>query len=252
VKNFLLAAACAVLCSSVLTADDWGSIEGQIIVDGDIPEPVLIHTKGAPIKDAAVCATADLFENDLLIDEDSKGLANAFVFMYRKPKKIHPDLVTPSKDKVTFDQKGCMFVPHCLLVRAGQTVEVLSGDPIAHNTHTYPIRGTQNNILVAPGVREGSGVNISCPVGESMPHPVKCDYHTWMSAHWLVLDHPYAAITDATGKFKIENLPVGKHDFRIWHERKGWLDRKYKVTVTADEVTELKPVVVPVADLAKK
>jgi len=250
VKRFFAAAACCVLCTSVANAQ-WGHIEGKIVVDGDIPEPELIHKKGAAIKDAAVCAADDLYAEELVIDPETKGLANAFVFMYRAPKKIHPDLEKPAEDTVYFDQKGCKFLPHCLLVRVGQTVEVLSDDPIAHNTHTYPIRGTQNNILIPAGVREGNGVEIECNVKESMPHPVKCDYHPWMMAHWLVVDHPYAAVTDAQGNFKIENLPAGDAEFRIWHEKVGWIERKYKVEVAADESTTLEPYTVKIADLTK-
>ena len=38
---------------------------------------------------------------------------------------------------------------------------------------------------------------------------LRCDIHPWMSAWVGVLDHPYFAVTDAEGKFEIENLPAG-------------------------------------------
>lgn len=31
------------------------------------------------------------------------------------------------------------------------------------------------------------------------------------------------AKTDKDGRFAIENLPVGRHEFRLWHERAGSL-----------------------------
>ncbi|MEZ6125260.1 MAG: hypothetical protein R3C49_19095 [Planctomycetaceae bacterium] len=64
---------------------------------------------------------------------------------------------------------------------------------------------------------------------------MKCDFHPWMMAYWLVLDHPYAAATDAEGNFTISNLPVGEHEFRIWHERAGYIDRKFMVNVKAGD-----------------
>ena len=222
------------------TADDWGNIKGKIVLKGDVPAPVLLHAKGANVKDGGVCAATDVYKDDLVIDKDTKGIANIFVYLYKKPKKVHPDASTPDP-KIIFDQKNCVFKPHALVVQAGQTVEVLNSDSVAHNTHTYPLRNQAVNILVAPNPTKGSGVDVATATRESLPHQVKCDYHPWMMAYWLVVDHPYAAATNAKGEFEIKNLPVGEHEFRLWHERKGYLDRKFKVTVKAGD-NELDPV----------
>ena len=72
-----------------------------------------------------------------------------------------------------------------------------------------------------------------------------------MVAYWLVVDHPYAAATDAQGNFTIKNLPVGEHECKIWHERAGYLDRKYMITVKAGD-NKLKSVEVNLSDLAEK
>ena len=53
-----------------------------------------------------------------------------------------------------------------------------------------------------------------------------------------MIDHPYAALTDKDGKFQIDNLPVGEHNFRIWHERLGDINKKYQVSVTAGDRVE--------------
>lgn len=249
-KRVLLTAVCGVLCSASAFAEGWGGLSGQIVVNGAAPAPVLLHAKGAAIKDAEVCAAADTYSEDVVVDKTSKGLANAFVYLSKAPKTVHPDLAKPAADvKVTFDQKGCVFLPHALIVRAGQTVEVISSDPIAHNTHTYPLRNQAVNVLIAPNTAKGSGVDIACNVAERMPHQVKCDYHPWMMAYWLVVDHPYAAITDKDGKFKLENLPEGDHELVIWHEKAGYVDRKFKASVKNGQITELKPVSVDVAKL---
>ena len=79
--------------------------------------------------------------------------------------------------------------------------------------------------------------------------PVKCDLHPHMRAYWLILDHPFAAITDAKGRFEIKGLPAGNHEFRVWHERVGYVDRKFKVTITDGKTTTLEAVKVPVATL---
>ncbi|MFN8854847.1 MAG: carboxypeptidase-like regulatory domain-containing protein, partial [Planctomycetaceae bacterium] len=51
----------------------------------------------------------------------------------------------------------------------------------------------------------------------------------------LILDHPFMAVSDANGKFEIEGLPAGKHEFTVWHEKKGYLDKKLVVEVKAGE-----------------
>ena len=50
-----------------------------------------------------------------------------------------------------------------------------------------------------------------------------------MTAYVLILDHPYAVVSDKDGKFKIEKLPVGELEFRYWHERAGYLIKTVKI-----------------------
>ena len=40
----------------------------------------------------------------------------------------------------------------------------------------------------------------------------------------MVCEHPYFAVTDATGAFRIANLPAGVAlEFRVWHEKAGYI-----------------------------
>ncbi len=40
----------------------------------------------------------------------------------------------------------------------------------------------------------------------------------------MVRKDPYAAVSDATGKFTIKDLPAGKElEFRLWQEKSGYL-----------------------------
>jgi hypothetical protein len=64
---------------------------------------------------------------------------------------------------------------------------------------------------------------------------VGCDIHPYMTAWWVVLDHPYVAVTDSEGKFEIKGLPAGKHEFIVWHERAGYINRKWELTVKAGD-----------------
>lgn len=237
------------LCSPVLAAG-WGSLEGQIVLDGEVPAQNYLVKKGdMTVKDAATCAAEGVVDDSMLFDPETKGIANVIVYMQKAPSKIHPDLKTSSQKEVIFDQKGCNFLPHCLIVRTDQTVLCKSDDAVAHNLHTNPFSNTAQNFIVQPNDQVGTPIKMT--IAERNPVKVQCDIHPWMGAYWVVLDHPYAAITDAQGKFKIENLPEGSHDFRIWNSKTGNIERKLSVKIKGGQTTTLPAKKVSLSDFKK-
>jgi hypothetical protein len=234
---------------TVASAAGWGTIEGQFVLDGDVPEVKPLVAKGdQTVKDAAVCAVNGVPNDARAFDPATKGIANIFVYLRRAPAEIHPDLKASKVKEIEFDQIGCRFLPHGLIVRTDQVVVCKSSDAVAHNLHTNPFANTPANFIVQPN--DQKGMPIKMPSVEALPVKVQCDIHPWMGAWWVVVDHPYAAVTDKEGKFKIENLPEGEHEFRVWHEEAGYIDRKYSVTVKAGE-NQLTPVKVPLSAFNK-
>ncbi len=67
---------------------------------------------------------------------------------------------------------------------------------------------------------------------------IKCDVHSWMAAYVGVLDHPYYAVSDVAGNFKIGPLPPGTYEIEAWHEKLGTMTQSVTVgdnaTATAD------------------
>ncbi len=57
-----------------------------------------------------------------------------------------------------------------------------------------------------------------------------------MNAWLVVAEHPYYALTDASGSFKITAVPPGTYTIQLWHETLGQQTRK--VTVKAGEQTK--------------
>lgn len=238
--------------STVITSADanWGSIKGSVVVGGKFAALKPLIKKGdAGAKDSSVCAAQDVPDESVVVDEKTGGIANVVVYLQKKPEKIHPELAKSAEPEVIFDQKGCQFLPHVLLVRTDQKVRVLSDDGVAHNTHTYPLKNKQENFVVAANDRKGIAVP-SVNLAERLPSKVGCDIHPWMQAYWVILDHPYAAVTKTDGSFEIKNLPVGKHTFTVWQEKAGYVNKSFEVTVKAGDNT-LAPISVPVATLAK-
>jgi len=239
--------ACLIAGNPASAADEWGSIEGQFVIDGEIPVlPPLVKQGDLAAKDAPVCAAADVPDESLIVNPENKGIANVFLYIRKAPSKIHPDFVNSTEKEIVFDQKGCRFFPHTLILRTDQSVLVKSGDPISHNTHTNPFGYGAENLIISANDRKGVAMQIKKSQLSYPPVMVNCDIHPHMKAWWMVSDHPYVAITDKDGKFKIENLPVGEHTFRVWHESLLYVNcpefkRDLKVTVEAAKTKTLGP-----------
>ncbi|MFM8583169.1 MAG: hypothetical protein ACKOFW_16955, partial [Planctomycetaceae bacterium] len=203
---------------------DGVTLSGTVIYTDDFkPLAPLVKKGDGGVKDPAVCAAEEIPDESLMVGAN-KGIANVFVFLAKAPAGYKAEI---PKEEVIFDQKGCRFLPHSLLVQAGQTVKILSDDAIPHNTHTFPLRNPGFNQSISPNDRKG--FELKYTKAEKLPIEVKCDFHAWMKAYHLILDHPFMAVTNAEGKFDIKNLPAGKHEFIVWHERKGYPERKFEV-----------------------
>lgn len=233
-KSSCRAAAVLVLLSPLAQAQSWGTVTGQFVVDGKVnPLPDLVKKGDQSAKDAAVCAKNGVPDESLIVNPENQGLANVVIYMRKAPATIHPDLKAVPSEKLVFDQKDCRFIPHVLTVRVGQTVQCKSSDEANHNVHTYPFSNNADNFIIS--ANDSVGRDLSYKTVESRPMKVGCDIHPYMTAWWVVLDHPYVAVTDSEGKFEIKGLPAGKHEFIVWHERAGYINRKWELTVKAGD-----------------
>ncbi|OYW18899.1 MAG: hypothetical protein B7Z55_09810 [Planctomycetales bacterium 12-60-4] len=202
-----------------------------------------MYEKNAAPKDPAVCGVEAAPNESIVVN--GGGLANVFIFMAKVPKGIE---IPSPPGAVEFDQRACTFRPHVLVVQTGQEIKVLNDDAVAHNTHTYPKRNSPFNQTVAPNDR--GGVDLKYGRAETLPFQVGCDIHPWMVAYHLPVDHPWAVVTGADGTFEIANVPSGKHDFKVWHEKGGELEKALSVVITPNETSTIE-IPVPASKLAR-
>lgn len=206
-----------------------GAFFGRVVFKGATPSPQVMYPQGKAPKESEVCsATGAIMEESLLVGKDN-GVANVFIYLDKPPAGFK---VTPRTDKIVFDQKNCTFLTHALICQVGQPLQLINDDNVPHNTKNNPTKNDPMGATV--GQKDRVGVTVTYKKAESTPVAVKCDFHAWMSAYHLPIDHPFGAVTDKDGNFKIENLPPGIHLFKVWHEKAGFLDKKFKVTVKPD------------------
>jgi hypothetical protein len=62
-----------------------------------------------------------------------------------------------------------------------------------------------------------------------------CDIHPWMGAAVFVEEHPWFAVTDESGAFRIPGVPPGEYVVEARHEHKDIRAAAGKVTVKAGE-----------------
>jgi plastocyanin len=192
-----------------------GSLAGTVKMSGAAPAPEKISVT----KDTQACGT-EKTKPDLVVASDG-GLANVVVVVKAtKGKKLE----VPAAP-ITFDQKGCEYAPHVLAFPAGSTIEVLNPDGVLHNVHvTGKVNPEANRAM--PKFQKKIEWKVEQP---EWPIDVKCDAHPWMHAYWISMDHPYYAVTDASGKFTIADLPAGDYEVEVWHEKLG--KKTEKVTI---------------------
>jgi len=129
------------------------------------------------------------------------------------------------------DQRDETFVPHVLAITTGTTVDFRNNDRIFHNVFSLS--------RVKPFDLGRYAAGRSKPVRFDAPGIVRvfCEIHSHMNAFILVFSHPFFAVTDDDGNYRIDNVPPGTYGVIAWNE--GTASDPRPVTVADGAVTEL-------------
>lgn len=141
----------------------------------------------------------------------------------------------PAAREAFITQEACRFEPHVVAVPVGSRLTFVNTDMCLHNVHLLSAGVTVANIgMPLKGQKSKLPISVTAKPGNVR---FKCDVHAWMDGYVHVFDHPWFAVTDRSGAFRIEGVPPGTYDLRIQHELLGSSVRK--VTVTAANDTNL-------------
>ncbi len=136
----------------------------------------------------------------------------------------------PAPRRARLDQRNETFVPSVLALTVGSTVDFPNSDRTYHNVFSlskakrfdlgrYP-RGQSRSVLFdRPGVVR-----------------VFCEIHSHMSAWILVFAHPFFAVTDADGRYRIDGVPPGTYTLAVWHEGAVRARRELRIAAEGEAV----------------
>ncbi|MBV9086030.1 MAG: hypothetical protein JOY79_00975 [Acidobacteriaceae bacterium] len=197
---------------------DIASVKGRVKLDGVAPHPARVVMTAEP--SCMKQHPSGVAAQDVVVDPGG-GLENAVVYI---SDAAAPNS-EPPKEEATFEQKGCMYLPHVVAIEANQKLKIVNEDSTIHNIHPIPQNNREWNKSQAPGTQ---------PVEETFPReeiaiPVKCNVHPWMKGYIAVFKHPYFAVSGKDGSFDIKNLPPGTYTLQAWHEKLGTLTKKITV-----------------------
>jgi plastocyanin len=123
------------------------------------------------------------------------------------------------------------FVPHLLAVTTGSTVDFPNDDRTYHNV--FSLSKTKRFDLG----RYAAGTSKAVVFNKPGIVRVFCDIHSHMNAFILVFGHRYFAVTDADGRFRIDQVPPGTYQVTAWYE--GIVQQTRRVTIADGAVVEL-------------
>jgi len=202
------------------------TIRGIVRFNGKSPAPKPLSMVADP-----VCAKqhrSPVMVQDVVVD--SKGdLQNAVVFV--SEGLVDRAFEAPA-EPVVVEQKGCLYQPHVLAMRANQPLELVNDDATSHNIHPQPANNREWNKAEPPGSKMEETF-----AREEIAIPVKCNVHPWMRGYIAVFKHPYFAVTSKDGSFDLSNLPPGTYTIKAWHEKLGTATQT--VTVSQNETKEI-------------
>ena len=151
------------------------------------------------------CAGATIFAR--VHDAAGAPLRDAAVYLVpaTRPARASPPA------RAVIEQRDREFIPFVTVVRTGTSVTFPNRDQLMHHVYSFsPAKSFQIKLY------EGDPPN---PVLFDRPGVVAvgCNIHDWMQAYVLVVDTPHFAITDDSGRARIDGLPSGTYVAHAWH-----------------------------------
>ncbi|MCU1386397.1 MAG: hypothetical protein JWL71_5094 [Acidobacteria bacterium] len=159
---------------------------------------------------------------------DMPNLLRSVVYLESAPRGAFE---STEAGHAVMDQRNETFVPHVLAITTGTTVDFPNSDRFYHNV--FSLSKTRPFDLG----RYAAGSSRPVRFDRAGIVRVFCDIHSHMNAYILVFNHPFFAMTDPDGRYRIENVPPGTYGVIAWNE--GTSSETRPITVPDGGVAEL-------------
>jgi plastocyanin len=130
-------------------------------------------------------------------------------------------------DQPEISQKGAQFSPPLLVICVGQTVVFKNDEDrsVEHNVFSRsPVKLFDLGLFNPPEARK---------VTFDKPGAVRlfCSIHRYMDGTIYVCPSPYFATVDATGAYRIQNLPPGRWLLKTWQKKARFDEQSVEIDV---------------------
>lgn len=200
------------------------AIVGTVRLTGNAPSNPAIDMSATPV---CLAIYSGGKPTDFIVDGRAGALAN--VFVYVKGGLPEPHRYPPPSKPATISQDECRLKPRVVGVMIGQPLEILNSDSVNLAVTAAP---DQNEGFTLELPSDGDAAQRTFLSPEVMV-PLQSSERDWVRAYVGVVDHPFFAVTDGDGAFRIEGLPPGTYELEAWHETLG--TRTLTVRVPADQ-----------------
>ena len=214
---------------------DGGTLIGTVTLSGKVPAPKGYNLTTLP--DPIYCGRISDGRGWRLLQPFDVGEAGAF-----RQVVVHIDVIErgkafPEIGPSRIDATDCRFLPFVSVVRDGHDVVVANMDPAMHDIQAYESSHLGPRVLfnvplpISTRYPREAGLSAhvhkhyeGTPVTQHI-HMTKgrrvfsmqCGFHAYMESWALVADHPYYAVTDKDGRYRLTDIPPGTYRVTVWH-----------------------------------
>lgn len=139
---------------------------------------------------------------------DSLGAPLANAVVYAEP--IGKTVSKPTNSGMV-EQKNKQFIPLVTVVQSGSNINFPNRDLVRHHVYSFSPAKTfelklYSGIPANPVLFDKAGTVV-----------LGCNIHDNMLAYIHIVDTPYFAKTDDSGKVKLNDLPAGQYQLKVWY-----------------------------------